>query len=487
MLSRHRLPHAAGLCILATTSAYAQPVDWNADRAPAVSATELLPEVSLEVSPLGRGAPPFAPDQRPISYLPLASNGKSCSNIEGFPFWRTLWEPDPRDAGQRPPAIYRLFETIDNQWNKGYRRFMLHRFGGDQGGGLYSSAQWWTFDENARNWFLRDDYADRSGVPMGLTAYIAQKKAIDPDAEFYIYLGPELYKVDSLLQEEAPFTKTAAWYNECDPLGADPLDLIPDDIEDHELRLMCLTGDPEMDTKNANQLWLTLGAFTEMGFDGAYFDALGGPNDYGAICAGDIGRLPQYADRGFRIGIEPMAVDYVDRKHVPQSEVNTQAPSISNYRFLGWRIGVTEDASEWKPEWDMRHSGHEAAIIIHDRDWSTDRSAGADPADGLLTIDRFYQLVQHGYTPAPRPNTHNPTDDAIAFVMGIGEPSCPADLNFDGQVTFRDLLLLINRFNNPPDPVLGKLNLYHGDYADDNKLSFADIATFIRFYAAGCN
>jgi hypothetical protein len=422
MLSRHRLHRTAGLALLASTSAYAQSVDWNAGQTPAVSDTELLPEVFLEASAQGRGAPPFAVDQRPMAYIPLASHGKSCSNVEGFPYWRTLWEPDPKDAGQRPPALYKLFDTIDSEWDKGYRRFMLHRFGGDQGGGLYASAQWWTFDENARNWFLRDDYGERSGVPMGLAAYIAQKKAIDPDVEFYIYLGPELYKVDSLLQEEAPYTKTAAWYSECDPLGEDPKNLIPDDIDNYELRLMCLTGDPKQDTKNANQLWLTLGAFLQMGFDGAYFDALGGGNDYGAICAGDIGRLPQYADRGFRIGIEPMAVDVVNKKHVPQTEMAMEAPSISNYRFLGWRIGVTENAAEWKPEWDLRGTGHEAAIIIHDRDWSTDRSAGASPDDGLLTIDRFYQLVQHGYTPAPRPTLGSPTDDAVALVMGVGEP-----------------------------------------------------------------
>jgi hypothetical protein len=54
-------------------------------------------------------------------------------------------------------------------------------------------------------------------------------------------------------------------------------------------------------------------------------------------------------------------------------------------------------------------------------------------------------------------------------------------------VSFNDILLLINRFNSTPEPVLGKLNLYHGDYSDDEQLTFADVAAFIRLYAAGCH
>jgi hypothetical protein len=491
-LKLNHLRHLATAALLTSTTAYADSIDWGATEAPPISEHELLPEVFT--TPAGGGEGDFLSsgrlfnvDQRPIYFLPMASSGKNCGNPHGFPHYRTLWEPNPNDPAGRPPAVTGVFRKIDRGWDQGYRRFMLHRFGGDQAGGSYSAAQWWNFPEDQRFWWMREDFDPATGEPMGLKAYISQKKAEDPDAEFHLYLGFIMLKVDSLIQEEAPFSETLANYWACDPMGDDPLNLIPEGLENYQSRSMCMdTGD---EVGKMNQLWLTLGAFIDMGFDGAYFDALGSGNGLGAVCAGDIAALPQYADRGFRIGIEPMAVERSkDGRHMPMHENLPAAPSVSNYRFISWRMGVSDREADWNPEFDLRGTNAEAAVIMRWSDWAEEPGAGENPDGFDLTIDRFFQVVQHGYTPTPQENPRGrQTEEAIALVMDVGEMKCPPDISFDGRVDFNDILLLIDRWRNPPPPVMGTtLGRYHGDYHDDDRLTFADLAVYIRQFSRGC-
>ncbi|MEM1186030.1 MAG: hypothetical protein AAGI53_13650 [Planctomycetota bacterium] len=416
-------------------------------------------------------------------YLPLASSGKACDNPFGFPAWRERWEPNPKDVAQRPDALTGIFRRVDRLWERGYRRFMFHRFGGDQAGGSYSAAQWWTFGEEQRFWFMSDDFDPKHEVPMGLKAYIEQKKAEDPSAEFTIYLGPILYQVDSLIQEEPPYAHTEAAYRECDPLGADPQNLIPDEPTEARMRSMCLGF--EDDVGRTNQLWLTLGAFVEMGFDGAYFDALGG-NDggEGASCAGLLAMLEQYAEPGFRMGIEPVSNTKTSDHHAPVSDALVRAPSVSKYRYLDGRIRPRHDGIH--PDWDIRGTGGEASIVIKDVDWSSDPSVGAEPDDNSLTIERLYQLLRHGYTPMVYANNDTLSEEGIAMLTDIGPVTCPADLSFDGNVNTDDILLFIERFVNVPEPINGRLGIYHTDYFDDDMLDLSDVNAFIHAYLAGC-
>ncbi|MEM7756437.1 MAG: hypothetical protein AAF297_12490, partial [Planctomycetota bacterium] len=308
--------------------------------------------------------------------FPFASQGKSCDNPHGFPRWRQRWDPNPKDPALRPDAITGIFSRINEKWDKGYRRFMFHRFGGDQWGASYSNAQWWTFTEEQRNWFMRDDYDPATGLPMGLKAFIAEKRLEDPNAEFHIYLGFIMLSVDSLIQEEAPFSTTMARYAECDPGGADPHNLIPEDIMNYESRTICIGGDD--DVGRTNQLWLTLGAYVEMGFNGAYYDALGTGSGDGSFCAADLALLPQYRDVGFKMGVEPMPAHRVRGDKLPITESLNQAPSVSTWRYLSHRIKARNDGVH--PDWDINGTGAEASIILRETDWAEDPSVNGDPS-----------------------------------------------------------------------------------------------------------
>ena len=415
--------------------------------------------------------------------FPFASHGKNCNNPHGFPNWRKRWDANPKDPAERPIALTGIMNRIQRKWDKGYRRFMFHRFGGDQAGGSYSNAQWWTFTEEQRFWFMRDDFDPDSGVPMGLKAFIAEKKAEDPNAEFHIYLGFVMLAVDSLIQEEAPFSKTIANYRQCDPAGADPHNLIPDDIMQHRSRTICMSDSD--DVGRANQLWLTLGAFIDMGFNGAYYDALGTGNGNGSFCAADLALLPQYLDNGFKMGVEPMPARKEKGKKVPITEALNQAPSVSTWRYLSHRIQARNDGV--RPEWDLNGTGAEAAIILRDTDWAEDPSVNGSADDNLLTIDAFYHLIKAGYTPMTYDHVPGINDDAIAMVMGVGQASCPADITFDGNVDTNDILLFIERFLDTPDPVNGQFGPYHADYHDDNMLDLNDINAFINAFLSGCS
>jgi len=435
------------------------------------------------VAYVGRSAEPFTPSADPMWFIPMASSGKNCDNPHGFPFWRTQWQPDTSDEAERPVALTGVFNTVNRGWDQGYRRFMFHRFGGDQAGGAYSNAQWWTFPEEQRFWYMRDDFDPQTGVPMGMKAFIAQKKAEDPSAEFYIYLGFVMLKVDSLIQEEAPFSETIAHYAECDPTGEDPLELIPEDVHEYDSRSICLEG--EDNVGRANQLWLTLGAYVEMGFSGAYYDALGSGEGAGSVCAGDVARLPQYAANGFRMGIEPMAVGRDGQNHYAKHEYLPHAPSVSNYRFLRARVQPKHDRIA-NPSFDLRGTGAEAAVIIRDTDWEQDASVGARPEGRNLTIERLYQMVRHGYTPMGYASGAPRTVNGIAMVTGVGEAECPADINFDGQVTPDDILTFVDRFLSPVEMVNNQHGLFAGDYQDDDRLDLQDINGFIAAYLNGC-
>ena len=483
-MARSRLHVTAGIGLAALSVGHARAdIDWLAPHPPEVSEVTLIDGVGAEPV-IERGAAPFVPSNRPIVYFPMASSGKNCSNPYGFPLWRSEWQPNRRDVAGRPNALTGIFNRVNTAWDQGYRRFLFHRFGGDQGGGSYSAAQWWTFSAERRWWYMRDDDDPETGVPMGLTAFIAQKKAEDPTAEFYIYLGFILLKVDSLIQDEPPFTLTNAYYSTCDPRGEDPLDLIPEDIGSYTSRTMCLNNDD--DIGRSNQLWLTLGAFIEMGFDGAYFDALGAGRGNGALCAAELATLPQYAQRGFTMGVEPIPTRRENRVDLPIDHTHRQAPSMSNYRYVSHRMDLNNDGLG-NPDWDLRGTGAESAVVLRHHDWADDTGFGSAPPPYELNIQRFYQLVRHGYTPMAFEWKPETTNEAMALIMDFGEPTCRADITFDGIVDSEDVVLFIQHFLDPPEPVRGKLGLYHADYHDDDLLDINDVDSFIDAYLRGCN